>query len=169
MNGFFGLLAGGPDVAVRLSQEAHVESALQQVRFVLQRSEVAFRRANPEARWWKLGPLTQAEVVHVKTIIPQFGLRLEGDQLRFWAAGRFRSAAYFMAFRVPTRHSLDEVGWNSSSMELRPADPPPRKWGAVTSSLGARQPPLLGPALSAQSTWEGRRGPHLEPKTASVP
>ena len=125
--GFFGLLAGGPDVAVRLSAEAVVQRALQQVRFTLQRTEVAFRQATPGARWWKLGPLTPAEVIHVKSLIPQFGLSWEGDQVRFGAAGRFRSFAFFRASGQPSRHSLDEGGWNSSVAELRLAEPPPRQ------------------------------------------
>ena len=173
--GFFGLLAGGPDVAVRLSSEAQVQRALQQVRFAL-KVEVAFRRANPEARWWKLGPLTQAEAMHVRNLIPQFGLRMETDQLRFGAAGPFRSVAYFMASGLPTRRSLDDGSWSASQMELKPADPPPRKEppraSAPISRLGTTGVQRdQRPALPPQSTWGGVRqlAPGAPSPSAGVP
>lgn len=154
--GFFGLLAGGPDIAVRLSPEAQVSQALQQVRFALQRQELAFRRANPDARWWKLGPLTQAECSHVRALIPKFGLSLDGgDQVRFGPAGRFRSFCFFHASGQPSRRTLDDGGWNSSSVELWPADPPPRRGvGNPPASLG-RQPN----SLPKESMWGGPRRP----------
>ena len=171
--GFFGLLAGGPDVAVRLSAEAVVQRALQQVRFTLQRTEVAFRQATPGARWWKLGPLTPAEVVHVKSLIPQFGLSWEGDQVRFGAAGRFRSFAFFRASEQPSRHSLDEGGWNSSVAELRPAEPPPRQGSkgplALITRPGRGQGLSGGTALPPQAAWGGPRAPASKPAANNEP
>ena len=129
--GFFGLLAGGADVAVRLSCEAVPQRALQKVRFTIKRDEVAFRQANPNARWWRLGPLTQAEVVHVQALIPKFGLSLEGDPVRFGAAGRFRSFAFFRASGTPSRQSLDEGGGTPLWWNCVPQIPLPGRVGVA--------------------------------------
>ncbi len=71
--GILGLLAGGPDSAVRLGPDANASRALQQVRFALQRQELNFCQAVPGARWWKIGPLPQAESTHVHGPISLFG------------------------------------------------------------------------------------------------
>ena len=139
---FFGLLTGGKDVAVRVAPGADSAAMQQQVRFVLQRADVSLRRANPDARWWRLGPLTAAEVAAVRPLITSLGLMLEGDQVRFGVANhtRTRSFAFFAASGTPTATTLDDGGWQSSEAALTPADPPPRRLQPAPSRPG---PPLL--------------------------
>ena len=176
--GFYGLLAGGPDIAVRLSPEADSARALQRVRFALKKVDLGFRSAKPGAKWWRLGPLTQAEAANVRLLIGSLGLRLEGDQVRFAAAGHFRSTAFFRASGEPSRLTLDDGGWNSSAAELRAADPPPRRPGPGHSLFtpGERPAPRPSPGggeLPVTAVWGGpRQGgspPRVVPSAPSPP
>ena len=63
--GFFGLLAGGADIAVRASADANLSAMQSKVQFKLDNAKLSFAVANPDARWWRLGPLTAAEVAAV--------------------------------------------------------------------------------------------------------
>jgi hypothetical protein len=145
--GFFGLLADKNDVALRVSAEAdrdviqtHVENLLTEGK-----EKVPVKVAEPGVRWWRLGPLTEAELWQAKAIIPMFGLELARDELREAKLGPFRSAVYFPGRGDPERLTLDDGSWTCSDARLTPADPPPR-----------RQPPR-GAALTPQSRWGGPR------------
>ena len=156
MPGFFGLVADGKDLAIRVSAEADRKVIQSQVDFVLG-GEVKLHSPLPGGRWWKLGPLSESELWRVKELIAQTGLQLLRADLRTARMGPFRSAVYFMASGSPSRSSLDDGSWTCSEARLTPAEPPPRGR------------PSTGPALSSHSTWGGPRPP-MSPKTmASSP
>ena len=143
--GVVGLLVSGKDVAVRITSEADVSRLQSLLCVALKDNSVSFRRAVTGQRWWKLGPLTDAEMWRVKDIIRQFGLDPLRDEVRFARMGPFRSMAYFAATGDPKSFSLDDGSWGASAARLSQADPPPRKPTASASAL----PP--------QSTWGGAR------------
>ena len=74
--GFFGLVVDGRDLAVRVSLGADRRLVNSQVQFVLG-AGTQLRSPVPGLRWWRLGPLTEAEVWVVKDLIAQTGLQLE--------------------------------------------------------------------------------------------
>ena len=142
--GFYGLLVDGRDLAVRVSAEVDKLQVQSQVQFIL--GETArMRSAEPGLRWWRLGPLAEAELWHVKDLIAQTGLTLAREDIRLARMGPFRSAVFFGAHGEPTQLSLDDGSWGSSEAQLTPAEPPPRR-----KHNG-------GPALSPQSSWGGPR------------
>jgi hypothetical protein len=150
--GVFGLLAGGKDVALRVSAEADVAALQAQLGVTLGNTKAAFRGPQSGQRWWRLGPLTHAEVWWVDDLIKQTGLevRKERGAVRVAAAGPFRKYAYFMATGNPDRTSFDDGSWTSSGAQLSPAAPPPqRRVGSGT--------------LPPQSTWAGPRQPQPSP------
>ena len=142
--GGFGLVADGKDLAVRVTQEANLESLQSQLRFVLDNQGAQFRRAEPGLRWWRLGPLSDAELWRVKTLIAQTGLQLVRAELRMARMGPFRSAVFFPATGQPVVTTLDDGSWDGCEARLQLADPPPRRRPA-------------GPALAPQSFWAGPR------------
>jgi hypothetical protein len=175
--GVFGLLPGGQDIAVRITTEADSACLQRQVQFALRKTHqnVAFRRADPNLRWWRLGPLTSAESAAVHLLISSLGLTVEGDAVRFKPGNltRTRCYAYFCASGEPERRSLDDGGWHSSQAHLEPALPPPRRQTTARSAFApARAPaPRPGPALTAHSTWgdASRRPPPQHTATLLPP
>ena len=141
--GFFGLVGDGRDLGVRVSVEADRRLVQSQVEFVLG-SGSQLRSPVPGLRWWRLGPLTEAEAWHVKDLIAQTGLELARVDVRLARMGPFRLAAFFAATGTPVKTSFDDGSWTSSAAKLSPAEPPPRRKPA-------------GPALTSQSMWAGPR------------
>ena len=143
-SGFFGLVYEGKDLAVRVSAEADVSSLQAQLRFAVQDDKAHFKQAAAGQRWWRLGPLTDAEVWSAKELVRRVGLEPLRGEIRFGKAGPFRAYAYFAAVGEPSRMTLDDGSWMASEAQLSAAGPPPRK-------------PAVGSALSPQSTWGGAR------------
>ena len=160
--GVYGLLVNGKDVAVRVSAEADVAALQAQLCATLDDVQATFRRPVPGQRWWRLGPLTEAEVWRATELVNRTGL-VASSALRVAAAGPFRKYVYFAAAGTPSRTSLDDGSWTGSSAQLQPADPPPRK----KANPGA--------ALTTQSAWAGPRQTQapassaLPPQAASAP
>ncbi len=73
--------------------------------------KAAFRQATPGARWWRLGPLHEADLYRLKELIARTGLTLLRDEVHIAAAGPFRKAAFFAATGDPTSTSLDDGSW----------------------------------------------------------
>ena len=94
--GFFGLVADGKDIAVRVAPDADRAVVQSQLQFVLG-TECKLRASEPGLRWWRLGPLTDAELWEVKVLIGRTGLQLARADLRVARMGPFRSAVYFAA------------------------------------------------------------------------
>ena len=145
------MLPSSKDIAVRVTSVANLAELEAQIAFIFGSDAAKFRRAVPGQRWWRFGPLRDAELWAVKDLIAQTGLVPLRDELRTARAGPFRSYVYFAAAGSPSRTSLDDGSWSCSQAALQPAEPPPR-----------RKPP--GPALSPQSTWGGPR-----PAAAAAP
>ena len=142
--GFFGLVYEGKDLAVRVSSEADVSALQVQLRFAMQDEKAQFKQAAAGQRWWRLGPLTDAEVWSAKELVRRVGLDPLRGEIRFGKAGPFRTYAFFAATGEPSRRTLDDGSWMASEAQLTPAGPPPRK-------------PAGGSALSSQSVWGGAR------------
>ena len=151
--GFYGLLADGKDLAIRVSEEADRTSIQAQVHLVVGQTSV--RTAEPGVRWWRLGPLTEAELWRVSDLITSLGLQQVRAELRLAKLGPFRNAVFFPARGQPSRTTLDDGSWSSSEARLTPAEPPPRR------------KPTTGAALTSQSTWGGPRP--LVPSSTSPP
>jgi hypothetical protein len=159
VDGFYGLVADGKDLALRISASADRAVLQSQVQFVLG-SEAKVRSSEPGLRWWRLGPLADAELWQVKDLIALTGLQLARADLRVARMGPFRSAVFFAASGEPTRTTLDDGSWASSEARLSPAQAPPRR-------------PSSGQALAPQSAWGGPRpkvaadiAPMAQPSTA---
>ena len=162
-----GLLPGDKDVAVRVAAGCPAEmlQAVQaQVQFALADKQVQIRRAVPGQRWWRLGPLTEAECWKLQELVALTGLVPLRGELRVARMGPFRSAVYFAATGEPTRRSLDDGSWFASEARLTTADPPPRR---QPSSTAAQRAPQQKVSLLAGSTWAGpqRTHPIDEPTT----
>ena len=180
--GFVGLLAGGADIAVRVSAEANLSAMQAQVQFKLANKKLVFAIANPAARWWRLGPLSAAEVAAAPELITALGLHLTRESISFKSANytRTRSYAFFRATGDPVRMTMDDGGWNSSEAQLSLADPPPRRSTELQRPAApAPSPPVPkapppdrrnrpGPALSAQSTWGGPQRTSAAPPSQPV-
>jgi hypothetical protein len=136
-----------------------------QVRFILGEESAQFRRATPGQKWWRLGPLRDAELWVAKDLIGQLGLAPLRDELRTARAGPFRSFVYFSAVGTPTKLSLDDGSWTGSEATLQPAEPPPRRSGPRSSPAVAR----IGSALAPQSSWAGPRRDEHGPPAPSQP
>lgn len=143
ISGVFGLYVDGKDLAIRVTAEADRALLQAKVNFVL-RAPTTLRSAEPGVQWWRLGPLREAELWKLKTLIAGLGLELVRAELRLASLGPFRSAVFFPARGVPTKFSLDDGSWTASAAVLTKADPPARRRGA-------------GVALAPQSTWGGPR------------
>ena len=121
-----GLLPGDKDIAVCVEAGCSPE-ALQvvqaQVQFVLADKQVQLRRPVLGQRWWRLGPLTEAECWKLQEMVAATGLIPLRGELRIARMGPFRSAVYFAATGEPTRLSLDDGSWSASeagSPQLNP-------------------------------------------------
>ena len=106
----------------------------------------------PGQRWWRLGPLTEAECWNVQEMVAATGLVPLRGELRMARMGPFRSAVYFVATGEPSRWSLDDGSWTASEARLSPADPPPRRRPASPTAAKARQSQT---SLPAASIWAG--------------
>ena len=150
-----GLLPGDKDVAVRVeagcSPEA-LQAVQTQVQFVLEDRQAQFKRSVPGQRWWRLGPLTEAECWRLQELVAATGLVPLRGELRVARMGPFRSAVYFSATGEPTKLSLDDGSWSASEARLTPAEPPPRRQRAPAAA--PRGPPQRT-SLLAGSTWAG--------------
>ena len=142
--GFFGLLADNKDVAIRISDGTDRIAVQRHIAFVVG-DNVTVKSVEPGVRWWRLGPLTEAELWRVQDLIAATGLQSARPEIRQARLGPFRWAVYFPARGLPTKASFDDGSWNSSAAQLTPAEPPPRQ----------KRP--LGAALTAHSTWGGPR------------
>ena len=140
--GVVGLLPSGQDVVVRVTAEADLASLEPQLRFAMEDPQASFRRRVPGQRWWRLGPLTEAEAWYAKELVAKTGLEPIRGELRFAQAGPFRRMVYFSAVGEPTRLSLDDGSWSSSAARLQLTNPPPRSSAAVRPG-GARPSPLV--------------------------
>ena len=154
-----GLLPGDKDVAVRVQAGCSPEAlqALQaQVQFVLEDKQAQLRRPVPGQRWWRLGPLTEAECWKLQEMVAATGLVPLRGELRVARMGPFRSAVYFAVTGERTRWSLDDGSWSASEARLTPAEPPPRRQPASAANPRASQ---SGVSILAGSSWAGpRRG-----------
>lgn len=167
--GVVGLYLQGRDVALRVTKDAHVPELQAQLRHMMNDTGASFRMATPGSRWWRLAPLTEAETWRVRDMITQLGLAPLHGQVRLAGAGPFRRAAYFAAVGSPSRMTLDDGSWTSSSAQLSPCQPPPQ---APRPSAGARRGPAApGPALAPGSTWGGARAQQtpVAPSTPGAP
>lgn len=155
MDGIFGLLVADRDVAIRIRDGAQRSELEARVKLVLKDRNVAkvlFHQATPNLRWWRLGPLEDADVFNLEALIVKTGLTEHRD-VRLGSSGPFRRVAYFAACGEPVRTSLDDGGWGRGcSAVLTPASPPPRP------SAGRQSSDRPGPALAANSSWGGPRG-----------
>lgn len=163
-----GLLPGDKDVAVRVNAGCSAEAlqAVQaQVQFILEDRQAQFRRPVPGQRWWRLGPLTEAECWRLQEMVAATGLEPLRGELRVARMGPFRSAVYFAATGEPTKRSLDDGSWSASEARLTPAEPPPRR---QPGGLAASRAPLSRDALPAGSSWAGPRRPQPQPGVPSA-
>ena len=175
--GVFGLLASSKDVAVRVSTAADLPTLQAQLQFTLGEQAGQFRRAVPGQRWWRFGPLRDAELWVVKELVAQTELTPLRGELRTARAGPFRSYVYFAASGTPSKMSLDDGSWGSSEAYLQPAEPPPRRTGPKDVVAVRSGQPSGRPALSPQSTWGGARPgtqasspqPSSQPVSVSAP
>jgi hypothetical protein len=164
--GVYGLLASGNDVALRVTAEADVAALQAQLCVTMDNPKAAFRHRVDGQRWWRLGPLTEAEMWRRFELIQLTGLQLLPGQVRVAAAGPFRKNVYFAATGDPERTSFDDGGWAASAARLLPAGPPPRRTPAARASPAAHS----GPALAQSSAWAGpRRPPADAPARAATP
>ena len=95
-----GLLPGDKDVAIRVQAGCPPEAlqAVQaQVQFVLEDKQAQLRRLVLGQRWWRLGPLTEAECCRLQEMVAATGLVPLRGELRVARMGPFRSAVYFAA------------------------------------------------------------------------
>ena len=151
-----GLRLGDKDVAIRASATITPEEEgdiLTQVQFVLKNQQAQLRRATPGQKWWRLGPLTEAETWHMADLVRSTGLTPVNDQLRVGKMGPFRFCVYFAATGEPLRRSLDDGSWEASSARLEPANPPPRR-SATSASV---------PSLPPEAVWGRRQAPAPAP------
>ena len=142
--GFFGLLADNKDVAVRMSAGADHAVLKRHIAFVVG-DNITLKSTEPGVRWWRLGPLTEAELWRVHDLIAATGLQCVRPELRRARMGPFRWAVFFPARGQPSTTTFDDGSWNSSAAQLTPAEPPPRPRRTI------------GAALTAHSTWGGAR------------
>ena len=163
--GFVGLLVDGKDAAVRVKADASSQAIEAQLTFLLGK-DIVVRQATPGQRWWKLGPLTEAETYRALELIQKMGLEPLRGELRFGRMGYFRSCVYFAAVGTPSRLTLDDGTWAASHASLHPAEPPPRR-----GPPSARPAPSGGTqsALAPQSNWAGPRRTDTTPSSPPAP
>lgn len=133
--GFVGLVAEGKDVAVRVTPETNTQQVHAQLMLALGAENVAPRMATPGKRWWKLGPLTDAELWRAREMLADLGLQPLNDELRTGRMGPFRSCVFVAAVGEPRRRTFDDGSWGASAAVLQEAEPPPRRSSAVKSGM----------------------------------
>ena len=156
--GFCGVVTNGKGLGLRVAPGTDVATLQAQIRFIMQDDKAQVRCPVLGQRWWRLGPLTDAEVWHAADLVASCGLSPLRGELRLGRLGPFRSVVYFAAVGDPTRYSLDDGSWGSSEAALTPANPPPQ-----------RPPPARGAALAATSQWAGPRRPAAQLPSTSLP
>jgi hypothetical protein len=97
--GVVGLLVSERDVAVRITAEADVANLRAQLQFVPNDRAAEFHRPVPGLRWWRLGPLNDAELWRVQKLIRATGLVPLREEVRIASAGPFRHNAFFAAHK----------------------------------------------------------------------
>ena len=155
--GVFGLLLAGRDVALRVDQAADLQELQAQLTVL---SGDKFRQAAKGQRWWRLGPLTEAESWQALEMVKATGLEPLRGELRHARMGRWRHAVFFAAVGVPSRTSFDDGSRNSSEAYLVEAAPPPRQSATSVVAVPKMQG---GVALAESSSWAGpRRSPQQQ-------
>ena len=157
--GVVGLLPGDRDIAIRMTAAARPAALQAQVRFALADEAAQVRVPVAGQRWWRLGPLTEAECWRVKDLILAVGLSPLRDEVRLAKAGPFRNFAYFASVGEPICTTLDDCTWNSSEARLTSASPPPRR---PAPSVSAQRGPS-STSLPAQAQWGGARRSPAQP------
>ena len=122
--GFFGLVSDGNDIALRVSADADLYALQLQVQFVVKDEKASLHRPISGQRWWRLGPLTDAEAWRAAELVAATGLTPLRRELRFGRAGPFRQYVYFAAVGEPSRRQLDDGSWSATMAQLSPAAPP---------------------------------------------
>lgn len=167
--GVAGLLLAGRDVALRTTPAANLVELQAQLDLSFGNAGVRFRQATVGQRWWRLGPLTEAECWRALELVRAMGLEPLRGELRHARMGRWRHSVYFSAVGDPKRMTLDDGTRNCSEAFLQEASPPPR---APSRTVTAAPRPSAGPALATSSVWAGSRGApvtsQLSPFQASV-
>ena len=152
--GVVGLLLAGKDVALRVDQKAKVAELQAQLGLSLGNPEERFRQAVKGQRWWRLGPLTEAESWQAMEMVRATGLEPLRGELRRARMGKWRHAVYFAAVGSPSRTSFDDGSRTSSEAFLVEAAAPPQ---VVAKAAVAGSRTGNGAALSQLSTWAGPR------------
>ena len=158
-----GLLLSGRDIALRVTQDAHLEELSAQLGVTLPEHQGGFRYSSPGQRWWRLGPLTEAELWQAKDFIHEAGLEPVRGELRHGRMGRWRFCVFFSAVGDPRKTYWDTGARTSSEARLDPSTPPPRQSTRPsastprTSVAPAASRPRAGPALAPSSNWAGPR------------
>jgi hypothetical protein len=112
-------------VAVRVDETAKVEHLQAQLGLSPGNLEERFRQAVSGQRWWRLGPLTEAECWQALTMIQSLGLEPLRGELRHSRMGQWRHSVFFSAVGSPTRLSFDDGSRGCSEARLVEAQPPP--------------------------------------------
>ena len=153
--GFAGLLLAGRDLALRVTHNANVEQLQAQLALFLGGSEGRFRQAVKGQKWWRLGPLTEAESWRALDMIRSVGLEPLRGELRHARLGRWRFAVYFAAVGAPSKVSFDDGSRGCSEAFFLEVSPPPRRVAFADKGTS-------GGALAEGSIWAGpRRQPPL--------
>jgi hypothetical protein len=159
--GVVGLLLTGRDVALRVDQSAKVEQLQAQLALSLGSPDEKFRRAVVGQRWWRLGPLTEAEGWQASEMARSVGLEPLRGELRFAQMGKWRHCVFFSAVGNPSKLSFDNGTRGSSEAYLVEANPPPRTAGKTAM---ASVKPASGTTLLTSSTWAGPQRKDLQPQ-----
>ena len=104
--GVAGLLLLDRDVALRVDATANVDELQAQLALAMGNSNERFRQAAAGQRWWRLGPLTEAEGWWATALVQSMGLALFHGELRYGRMGRWRHAVFFCC------------GWDSNEVEF---------------------------------------------------
>ena len=143
--GFAGLVLAGKDIALRVDRSAKVEQLQAQLNLSLGAAEGQLRQAVTGQRWWRLGPLTEAESWRALEIIRAMGLEPLRGELRHARMGLWRHAVYFAAVGPPRVMTLDDGSRECSEASLSEASPPPRPVAKLAAASTKR---VTGDALA---------------------
>eukprot|EP00667_Euglena_gracilis_P003624 EG_transcript_3634 len=165
IQGVYGLVVTDKDAAIRVLGEADRPSIEAHVHLVLGDRKTTLHQATPDLRWWRLGPLEDADVFRIQELITLTGLTPHRGEVRLGSAGPFRRVAFFAATGTPKKTSLDDGSWGRScAARLTPAAPPPRQpRGQPSPGQFRGQPPDTRSAAPAGGV---RPGPALAPTSS---
>ena len=152
--GVVGLLLAGKDVALRVDQTANVRELEAKLGIMLKNQEERFHQAVKGQRWWRLGPMTEAESWQALEMVRETGLEPIRGELKWARMGRWRHAVFFAAVGQPSRMTLDDGSRGSTEAFLMEAPPPPKTAGK-TATPGAKGEGTA--ALAESSAWAGPR------------